>query len=120
MSGDFPARRADRLKYALERPSRMPRKVRRAKARRTTRLRRSPTTTVSALAPRPRIALREPPHAHAVCRQCGRISEVEVGAFDGEQWTSFAAAGTPDWSIEGISLSVTGYCPRCRHGPGTG
>lgn len=98
----------------------MPRKVRRPKARRTSRPHRRPAMPVAPPAPRPRIALREPPHAHAVCRQCGRISEVEVGAFDGEQWTSFAAAGTPDWSIEGISLSITGYCPRCRLGPGTG
>lgn len=63
-----------------------------------------------------RIDLRERPHAHAVCRQCGRIAQVEVPPFDAEQWISFAAAGVPDWAIEGISLSVTGYCPRCRQG----
>lgn len=91
--------------------------ARRAKGRRRAARPRAP----AALEPpapilRRRIDLREPPHAHAVCRQCGRIAEVAVPPFDAEQLTSFAAAGAPQWAVEGISLSVTGYCPRCRQG----
>ena len=58
--------------------------------------------------------LREPPHAHAVCRNCGRIAEVELGGFDASQLTSIAGDGPVDWIVEGISLSLTGLCASCR------
>jgi Fe2+ or Zn2+ uptake regulation protein len=62
------------------------------------------------------LALVEPPHAHAVCRQCGRILEVPLGALDIAQLTSLAGAAAEEWSVERISLSLNGLCPRCRHG----
>jgi Fe2+ or Zn2+ uptake regulation protein len=63
--------------------------------------------------------LREPPHAHSVCRACGRIAEVQLSGLDSQQLTSLAADGPPEWAIDGISLSLTGFCPRCRKGLGT-
>jgi hypothetical protein len=60
--------------------------------------------------------LREAPHAHAVCRQCGRITEVSLSAFDVAQLTALAGGSPEAWSVDGISLSLTGLCPRCRQG----
>jgi len=60
--------------------------------------------------------LRETPHAHAVCRQCGRIAEVPLADFDVAQLTALAGGTSSDWSVDGISLSMTGLCPRCRQG----
>jgi hypothetical protein len=62
------------------------------------------------------IDLREVPHAHAVCRQCGRITEVSLGSFDAAQLTSLASSTPEEWSVDGISLSMTGLCPKCRQG----
>jgi hypothetical protein len=62
------------------------------------------------------IDLREAPHAHAVCRQCGRITEVSLASFDVAQLTALAAGSPEEWSVDGISLSMTGLCPRCRQG----
>ena len=62
------------------------------------------------------VDLSEPPHAHAVCRQCGRISEVDLLPLDAAQLTSLATGSPESWAIEGISLSLTGLCPRCRRG----
>jgi hypothetical protein len=62
------------------------------------------------------VDLRETPHAHAVCRQCGRITEVALAAFDIAQLTSLASGSPEAWSVDGISLSLTGLCPRCRQG----
>jgi hypothetical protein len=42
--------------------------------------------------------------------------EVAVGAFDAEQLKGFASGGPSEWSFDGISLSLTGLCPRCRQG----
>jgi Fe2+ or Zn2+ uptake regulation protein len=66
--------------------------------------------------PGPEVRLREPPHAHAVCRQCGRITEVPIAPFDVEQLKALATEGPTGWEFEGISLSMTGLCPRCREG----
>jgi|HubBroStandDraft_1064217.scaffolds.fasta_scaffold606021_2 hypothetical protein len=62
------------------------------------------------------IDLREVPHAHAVCRQCGRITEVALAPFDIAQLTALASGSPEEWSVDGISLSLTGLCPRCRSG----
>lgn len=62
------------------------------------------------------LALREPPHAHSVCRNCGRIAEVELSGLDAAQLTGLAGGTSEEWAIEGISLSLTGLCPRCRRG----
>ena len=62
------------------------------------------------------LALREPPHAHAVCHKCGRISEVPLSGLDIALLTDLAATSPEAWAVEGISLSLTGLCPRCRRG----
>ena len=66
-----------------------------------------------AIVPRP---YAEPPHAHAVCRSCGRIADVPMSTEE----RGFLAAlsdGRPErWDVHGITLSLTGFCPRCRSG----
>jgi Fe2+ or Zn2+ uptake regulation protein len=59
----------------------------------------------------------EPPHLVAVCRGCGRISALsltseEVGALAG-----FASRAPDGWAVDGISLTLTATCRRCREGP---
>jgi Fe2+ or Zn2+ uptake regulation protein len=66
---------------------------------------------------RPRLAdLGEEPHAHIVCRVCGRIQGLELTELDRHLLTELAA-GTPDgWSVERIAYSLAGSCRRCREG----
>lgn len=90
-----------------------------SRARRAARPRAVPAPPAPAPAPLlvpARIALAEPPHAHAVCRACGRIAEVELSGFDTAQLTDLATGSPDGWAVEGISLSLTGLCPRCRRG----
>lgn len=61
-----------------------------------------------------KVELREPPHAHGVCRSCGRIVEVDLLPLDAAQLTALASGSTVGWAVEGISLSLTGLCPRCQ------
>jgi Fe2+ or Zn2+ uptake regulation protein len=61
--------------------------------------------------------LAEPPHAHIVCRQCGRISSVDLANEERELLVALAARHPDEWSVDGISFSLTGACPRCRRGP---
>lgn len=58
--------------------------------------------------------LREAPHAHAVCRVCGRISEVELSTEDSLRLETLVARPPDGWAIEVITVGMTGGCPRCR------
>ncbi len=90
-------------------------------ARRRTKAARSPPTlprvTVErAHAPPGPIVLREDPHAHIVCRSCGRIQAVELTELDLHFLTRLAEDHPEGWSVDGISYSLTGACRRCREG----
>lgn len=62
-------------------------------------------------------ALPEPPHTHLVCRACARILEVPM-AFDQQQALEELLLQTPaGWTVDTITVSMTGACPRCRQGP---
>ncbi|MGA9839203.1 MAG: hypothetical protein WBF81_09200 [Thermoplasmata archaeon] len=64
-----------------------------------------------------RVDLGEPPHAHIVCRSCGRIQPLELTELDRHLLTELAAHHPDGWSVDGISFSATGACRRCREGP---
>ncbi len=62
--------------------------------------------------------LREEPHAHAVCRNCGRIAGVALTQLDLFELELLADRRPTGWSVEGVTFSLTGLCPRCgRSGP---
>jgi hypothetical protein len=63
------------------------------------------------------IEVEEPPHAHIVCRICGRIQRVELTELDRHLLTELAALRPDGWSVERIAYSLTGACRRCREGP---
>lgn len=68
--------------------------------------------------PRPaRVELLEDPHAHVVCRSCGRIQRIELNELDRHLLTELAAQHPDGWNVDGISFSLTGACQRCREGP---
>ena len=54
------------------------------------------------------------PHVHAVCRRCGRIADVELNSDELGALQAFAHQRPVDWTVEGITFSITGTCPRCR------
>jgi len=71
-------------------------------------------------APTPRIIrvdLVEDPHAHIVCRACGRIQSVELSELDRHFLTELAGHHPDGWSVDGIAFSLMGACRRCREGP---
>lgn len=61
--------------------------------------------------------LPEDPHAHIVCRVCGRIQPVDLNELDRHLLTELAALRPEGWSVEQIAYSLTGACRRCRQGP---
>lgn len=68
------------------------------------------------------VALTEPdlpedPHAHIVCRVCGRIQPMDLNELDRHLLTELAALRPDGWSVERIAYSLTGACRRCRQGP---
>jgi Fe2+ or Zn2+ uptake regulation protein len=65
----------------------------------------------------PFVRLAEPPHAHIVCRHCGRISAVDLASEERELLVALASRHPDDWSVDGIAFSLTGACARCRAGP---
>jgi Fe2+ or Zn2+ uptake regulation protein len=67
-----------------------------------------------------RVDLLEDPHAHVVCRSCGRIQGIELTELDRHLLTELAAHHPDGWSVDGIALSFTGACQRCREGPAVG
>ena len=66
---------------------------------------------------RPPVALAEEPHAHIVCRVCGRIQGLELTELDRHLLTELAALTPDGWSVERIAYSLAGACRRCREGP---
>jgi hypothetical protein len=68
--------------------------------------------------PRPvvRVGLLEPPHSHIVCRNCGRISRLELQDAERQLLVALAAQHPAGWSVDGIAFSLTGSCGRCREG----
>jgi len=95
--------------------------------RRATRPRRSPARRTESApprvppevgaGPRSRVSLNEDPHAHIVCRVCGRIQPVPLSELDLHLLTRLAEEHTEGWSVDGIAYSLTGACRRCREGP---
>jgi hypothetical protein len=73
--------------------------------------------------PRPprvaRVDLAEDPHAHVVCRVCGRIQRIELTELDRLLLTQLAERHPDGWSVDGVAFSLTGACQRCREGPST-
>jgi Fe2+ or Zn2+ uptake regulation protein len=74
-----------------------------------------------AAAPAPAMArswsvLTEPPHAHIVCRACGRIAPFPLDTESELRLERLATRRPEGWSVELISFSVTGACARCRMG----
>jgi len=63
------------------------------------------------------VALLEDPRAHIVCRVCGRIQRVELTELDRFLLTELGRRRPDEWSVDGIALSLTGACQRCREGP---
>jgi Fe2+ or Zn2+ uptake regulation protein len=63
------------------------------------------------------VALGEDPHAHIVCRVCGRIQTLEISELDRHLLTQLAEDHAGDWSVDRIAFSLTGACRRCREGP---
>jgi len=61
--------------------------------------------------------LAEDPHAHIVCRVCGRIQGLELTELDRHLLTELAALTPDGWSVERIAYSIAGACRRCREGP---
>ena len=64
-----------------------------------------------------RVNLAEDPHAHVVCRVCGRIQRFELTELDRHLLTELAMRHPEGWSVDGIAFSLTGACQRCREGP---
>lgn len=50
----------------------------------------------------------EHPHAHLLCRSCGRLDDLDAVPAD-------ALTGVPgDFAVEHVQLTVIGLCPACR------
>jgi Fe2+ or Zn2+ uptake regulation protein len=64
-----------------------------------------------------RVDLGEEPHAHIVCRNCGRIQGIELSELDRFALSEIARRHPDGWSVDGIAFSATGACRRCREGP---
>jgi len=65
----------------------------------------------------PAASLGEDPHAHIVCRGCGRIQGLELTELDRHMLSELAALAPEGWSVERIAYSLAGACRRCREGP---
>ncbi|MCI4369221.1 MAG: hypothetical protein L3K09_06645 [Thermoplasmata archaeon] len=53
------------------------------------------------------------PHAHAVCRACGRISDLPLLPSEPELLKALADGRPEGWAADGITFTVTGTCPNC-------
>jgi hypothetical protein len=101
---------------------RPPRKRRSAPRRRrpaSTRRAGERPSTPPAVARGPGVRL-APPHAHIVCRVCGRIQGLELTELDRHLLTELSALTPDGWSVERIAYSLAGACRRCREGPPVG
>ncbi|HXQ93806.1 MAG TPA: hypothetical protein VN864_01350 [Thermoplasmata archaeon] len=79
----------------------------------------APSVVAGRIAPTPGgiTVLSEPPHAHVVCRVCGRIADVPLDTHDELVLEQMAGRRPEGWSVELIAFSLTGACARCREGP---
>jgi hypothetical protein len=68
-------------------------------------------------APLTRALLAERPHAHIVCRGCGRIAPVVLETEEELRLEAIARAAPEGWSVDLVAFSLTGACPRCQQGP---
>lgn len=59
----------------------------------------------------------DPPHLLAVCRGCGRISALSLDAEEVGLLAGFAGKAPEGWIVDGLSLTLTATCRRCREGP---
>jgi hypothetical protein len=112
------ARHGDPLKYKGWVAREMARRAPPAKPSRRPR----PVPLPNLARPLPRrahVALLEEPHAHVVCRVCGRIQRIELTELDRHVLTEMAERHPEDWAVDGIAFSLTGACRRCREGPGS-
>ena len=78
---------------------------------------RSTTASIVAI---PRVDVRLPeeePHAHIVCRSCGRILGLELTELDRHLLEQLASLTPEGWSVDRIAYSLAGACRRCREGP---
>ncbi|NNN16763.1 MAG: hypothetical protein HKL79_00120 [Thermoplasmata archaeon] len=64
----------------------------------------------------PATAVPGPAHTHIVCRRCGRISHLTLTPEDLGNLATLAERRPRGWSVDGISYSLTGVCPRCATG----
>jgi Fe2+ or Zn2+ uptake regulation protein len=83
----------------------------------TVRVKPIPALPVVLTARTPNVRLAEDPHAHIVCRVCGRIQRIELTELDRHLLTELAAQHPEGWSVDGVAFSLTGACLRCREGP---
>ena len=60
----------------------------------------------------------EPPHAHAVCRVCGRIAEVRLTPTDRKSVEELALRRPAGWTVDDITVSFAGACRSCQEGRG--
>jgi hypothetical protein len=93
--------------------------ARRARPRPAGGARRRPAPAAPVEPPRrsPLATLGEEPHAHIVCRVCGRIQTLELTELDRHLLTELAGLTPDGWSVERIAYSLAGACRRCREGP---
>ncbi|MCI4334779.1 MAG: hypothetical protein L3K04_04035 [Thermoplasmata archaeon] len=59
----------------------------------------------------------DPPHLLAVCRGCGRISALALAPEEVGLLAGFAGKAPEGWIVDGLSLTLTSTCRRCREGP---
>jgi len=79
-------------------------------------VRRSQSPLASTPASPAPLHIESPPTGHEVCRSCGRIVRLELSEGDSANLVAFADRRPDGWSADGVSLTVTGVCPRCREG----
>lgn len=63
------------------------------------------------------VARIDPPHLMEVCRGCGRIAPLSLAPEEMVVLDRFSARAPAGWSVDGISLTLTGTCRKCREGP---
>jgi Fe2+ or Zn2+ uptake regulation protein len=94
--------------------------VRRARSSAGARPRTAPPPHAARAVRSPGDRLEEDPHAHIVCRVCGRIQGLELTELDRHLLTELSALTPDGWSVERIAYSLAGACRRCREGPPVG
>jgi Fur family transcriptional regulator, ferric uptake regulator len=53
-------------------------------------------------------------HHHAICRSCGRVTDVDCAAIDALNQRLFDEAG---FEVDGHTIELFGFCARCRKKP---